>query len=178
MNRIVRTTLIAAAVAGAALGLSACGTNSAATVTDPPSSARVTAPATSTPAPAPKPAATAAPAQAREITEPGTYVAGRDIPAGIWAPAHFTSIDDVKSVAVNGVPAKLYQPIDTDSATMHVTFRTPAATTGAAGDGYQRSDGSWDYAVELPPGQSVTISAPLAVPFAQYSDMNGRPVNG
>ena len=177
MNTIIRTIAAAAVIGGAALALTACGTDSTATgasqtetVVNQQKDVQSTmmVPAT-TPADAGLPTT---------LSAPGTYVAGQDIPAGVWAPARFTSTDDVKSVAVNGVPAKLYRPTDTDSGKLHVTFQDPPATTGIGGDGYQRADGTWDISMTLAPGDTVTLSAPLTVPLAQFSDMSGQPVTG
>ena len=162
LSRTTRTIVIAAAVAGAAFALTACGGGSESTATT----------TTQNQSAIDAQVQEALGGEAIAVTAPGTYTAGTDVASGIWGPdaknKKFFTTDDVKALTVNGIPAQIYQPTDTASGDLRVTFQNPPATTGIGGDGYQRSDGSWDLSFQLPPGQTMTVAAPLSTPLRLY----------
>lgn len=104
-----------------------------------------------------------------KISQPGTYVVGTDIPRGVWGwgddKAAFPTTEDVKAMAVDGVGPTIYNPYGTAK---HVSFDRAPDLTGN-GDGAQRTNGRWDLSFILDNGQTVTITAPLTVPFSLYS---------
>lgn len=110
-----------------------------------------------------------APTLADSIAAPGTYVVGKDIPKGVWGPpgtdkANWTTTDDIKSIVVDGVGPTIYNPYGT---AQHVSFDKVPDLTGN-GDGAQRTNGRWDWSLILNDGQTITVTAPLSVPFALY----------
>ena len=117
--------------------------------------------------PAPKaPATLAAPSKPSALALPGTYVVGTDIVPGIWGPpsSGFAQTTDVRNLSFNGVPAEFFRVPGGNAE--HVSWGQSSRSVG--GDGAQRTSGLWDYSLILSAGDTITIAAPLVVPFALY----------